>query len=505
MDDQKEKKNATPESEAEPNAAQSEEQAIHDEMEDLAKVFQEELDRAKAEAAEVANTVPEEPEILIQGLDDLPNPAEEKAEDEEEEGERPLCACCEEHPAGTRENPDSPYCETCDTGLRHYPFDFVNILLVLAVLVFTFYGCYVFAGHTQVFTEVHKADSLAKQNKLYSALDAYSTAANTMVNQHINGELVYKREILVAYRLGGINMMQEPAENIKFWEMALPHFRSLRLALDEAESFLATVDAANAILAPYDTAKAEDIPYDDLIAQLDALKDEAVTETTTEGVTDLQEETTTTEAAGYTPKASKYNAAMLAFFKYQTALICEKDMATQLQFAEEIREYGEEYPWLYGAILGDLYARSGKDVEPICKILEADNVEDDTPALLRAIAKRMNGDYDGAIALCEEKLEAQSSLSSEFYRQEGLCYLLKGDYDTAYSQVNAGFQNSTYPSMQYCNTLALCAAAAGQTDAYNEVDELFQSSGYTISTEVANYKNGTATLESILLEGDYDV
>ena len=196
---------------------------------------------------------------------------------------------------------------------------------------------------------------------------------------------------------------------------------------------------------------------------------------------------------------------MLAFFKYQTALICEKDMATQLQFAEEIREYGEEYPWLYGAILGDLYARSGKDVEPICKILEADNAEDDTPALLRAIAKRMNGDYDGAIALCEEKLEAQSSLSSEFYRQEGLCYLLKGDYDTAYSQVNAGFQNSTYPSMQYCNTLALCAAAAGQTDAYNEVDELFQSSGYTISTEVANYKNGTATLESILLEGDYDV
>ena len=65
MDDQKEKKNATPDSEAEPNAAQSEEQTIHDEMEDLAKVFQEELDRAKAEAAEVANTVPEEPEILI--------------------------------------------------------------------------------------------------------------------------------------------------------------------------------------------------------------------------------------------------------------------------------------------------------------------------------------------------------------------------------------------------------------------------------------------------------
>lgn len=504
MDDQKEKKNAMPDAAPENEAAKAEEQAIHDEMEDLAKVFQEELDRAKAEAAEVANTVPEEPEILIQGLDDLPDPAEEIQAQEDEETEKEPCACCGEHPAGTHNDPNSPYCETCDTGLRHYPFDFVNILLVLAVLCFVFYGGYVFADHTQVFSEVHKADTLARQNKLYSALDAYSTAANTMVNQHINGEMVYKREILLAYRLGGINIMQDPAENIKSWEMSLPHFRSLRLALDDAEAFLATTDAANAILAPYDTTKAEDIPYDDLIAQLDALKDQTITTTEAASDTDTESETTTA-ASGYTPKAEKYSAAMLAFFKYQTALICEKDMETQLAFAEEIREYGPQYPWLYGAILGDLYARSGKDVEPICQLLEAENAEDDTPALLRAIVKRMNGDYDGAIAICEEKLEAQSSISSEFYRQEGLCYLAKGDYETAYSRVNEGFQNTTYPSMQYCNTLALCAAAAGQTDAYDEIDELFQSSGYTISAEVSGYKNGTVTLESILLEGDFDV
>ena len=46
-----------------PTAPVAEEQALHDEMEELAKVFQEELDRAKAEAKEVAETEPVDPEI----------------------------------------------------------------------------------------------------------------------------------------------------------------------------------------------------------------------------------------------------------------------------------------------------------------------------------------------------------------------------------------------------------------------------------------------------------
>ena len=67
MDERKEKDGALPEAEQ----TASESQALHDELEDLAKVFQEELDRAKAEAREVAENGVEEPEILIQGLEDI--------------------------------------------------------------------------------------------------------------------------------------------------------------------------------------------------------------------------------------------------------------------------------------------------------------------------------------------------------------------------------------------------------------------------------------------------
>ena len=56
MDERKEKDGVLPEAEETSSATQ----ALHDELEDLAKVFQEELDRAKAEAREVAENGTEE-------------------------------------------------------------------------------------------------------------------------------------------------------------------------------------------------------------------------------------------------------------------------------------------------------------------------------------------------------------------------------------------------------------------------------------------------------------
>ena len=132
------------------------------------------------------------------------------------------------------------------------------------------------------------------------------------------------------------------------------------------------------------------------------------------------------------------------------------------------------------------------------------NAEDDTPALLRAIALRTAGDYDEAVSQSEAQIEAGNEYASELYRQIGLCYLLQGDYETAYEKVNEGFQ-TTNPSIQLVNTLALCASAAGEEDAYAEAADLLTSSGYTVSEEVLEYRAGTRTIESIFTEGDLDV
>lgn len=512
MDDQKEKRGGTPEPDVEPNAEPSAEpnaepqagsdgeQSLHDELEDLARVFQEELDRAKAQAREDANRTDDAPGILIQSLDDLPD-VQREADAEaapKDDTEETLCECCGERPSGTQKDPDSPYCSVCDEGLRHYPFDFLNVLLALVLLVFVFYGGYQFADHTEVFVRTAQADSLAADNELYSALDAYTQAEEAMSSDRINGELVYKRAALTMYKLGYMSNVVELGDAVHSWELQLPHFRAMKTALDRAEQFLATGDAATEILSPYMSMSAQEIPYDDVLAQLEALKTAVPEETT------AAEGEDTTDDGAYEPQYSGYNTAMVAFYQYYLALISDQSLETQLGFLEEIRSLEPEETWIYAALLGELYAKTGRDIEPICtKMLEV-NAEDDTPALLRVIALRTAGDYDEAIAQSEAAIADNNVNASELYRQIGLCYLLQGDYETAYEKVSEGFQ-TTNPSIQLINTMALAASAAGEEDAYTQAADLLTNNGYVVSEEVLEYRAGTRTIESIFTEGDLDV
>lgn len=494
MDERKEKDGILPE--AEENA--SETQALHDELEDLAKVFQEELDRAKAEARAVAENGTEEPEILIQGLEDLSeHPAHTQSVTEESIPEEELCECCGEKRRGTAKNPNSAFCEECDVGLRHYPFDWVNVLLALAAICLVFFGGYVFAVHTEGFAAVCKADALQRENKMYSALDAYADAAAKLESQNINAENVYKREILLAASLGYVNGIDEPAQNIQSWEMSLPHFFKVRRALLSGAEFTETVSAAEELLIPYQTLSSDQIPYDDLLAKLEALKTQAVPESAENGQTASKK--------GYQAKAKQYSVPGVLFYQYYLALLCEKSPEVQIEFLEALRDTAPQEVWLYGQFLGELYAKTGRDVEPVCKLIEEKNAEDGAPALIRVISMRMQEQYDEAIALCETQIEAGNENSSELYRQMGLCYLAKGENESAYTAVNNGFQSSSRPSIQTCNTLALCALAAGQTDAFSEVKELLENSGFTLSNEVTQYQSGTLTVEQILKEGDCDV
>ena len=121
MDDQKEKRGGTPEPDVEPNAEPSAEpnaepqagsdgeQSLHDELEDLARVFQEELDRAKAQAEADANRTDDAPGILIQSLADLPDVQREAdAEAAPTTGpEGTHCECGGERPSGRQLEPET--------------------------------------------------------------------------------------------------------------------------------------------------------------------------------------------------------------------------------------------------------------------------------------------------------------------------------------------------------------------------------------------------------------
>lgn len=475
-------------------------QALHDELEDLAKVFQEELDRAKEEARAVAENTPADPEIELSAPDEIPSASvSETPMDNGTSPDGALCECCGEKRRGTAENPNSPYCSECDAGLRHYPFDFLNIFFAVIAVCFVFYAGYVFADHTETFVAVQKADSLKAAGKVYDAVDAYAAAANTMRNDHINGELVYKREILLAYQAGFIGELSEVAANIHTWELSLPHFRAVKAALDNSAIFLTTWENAGTIVSQYFSIDVQEIPYDDLIAKLDAMK-------TAEVVAGTDEDgEPTTAANAYNPEVNRYSAGVIAFFKYRLAMLCEKDLETQIGFLEELQAAEPQYVWLYAPLLSELYAKTGRDIEPLCLLMEQNNTQDNSPALARVIQKRIAGQYEEATALCDKALENSDDLTDEFYRQKALVLLAQGNYRDAYTTVNTAFQNSTSPSFQTVYTVAVCAAAAGEETAYKEVISMLENSGYTVPAEVTGFKDGSVTLNQILFEGDYDI
>lgn len=482
-----------------PVAETADEQALHDEMEELAKVFQAELDRAKAEAKSVAENAPVDPEIELSDAAQIPPAAEKTVAENAPIPEEELCDCCGEKRRGTAKDPTSPFCTECDAGLRHYPFDFLNIFFAIIAICFVFYGGYVFANHTETFVAVQKADSLRAAKKTESALDAYAAAANIMLNSHINGELVYKREVLLAYSIGYLNELSEPAANIHTWELTLPHFRALKNALDDTAAFLTTWEAADTLVsASVTSADPADIPFDALIAKLDAMK-------TAEVVTESSEDETTTAANTYAPKVERYSAGAIAFYKYQLALICKKDFQTQITFLEELQSEAPQHVLLYAPLLLELYAKTGRDIEPLCDLIENTSAEESSPTLARAIQKRIAGQPDESMALCDEAIAAYPEYNEEFYRQKALILLAQGNYSDAYTTVNTAYQESDSPSFQTVYTVAVCAAAAGEETAYNEIISLLTNYGYSVPEEVTGYKDGSVTLQQILFEGDYDI
>ncbi len=506
MDDNKGKEldGVSPESEETKNEPQTDPnetpEDIKNEMEELAKTFREELEKAKAEAKAVAENPPEEPQILIQDLEDISKPSENLREKNIPEEE--LCECCGEKRRGTKKNPDSPYCADCERGLRHYPFEFLNILIALIVLGFSFYACFVFADYSEIYVASEKADEYSEKSKLYTAYDAYLTAEDVMDDNSVNGEMVYKRSLLNVLKLGGVDEIADYSSQFKAWELNLPHLKAVGDAFRFAEEFNAAADEGYNILYNY-FGEGEDfsqVDFDGLIAELDALESKAVEPA---AVTDEESESVTTTAP-YGITAAKYERSMLLYLKFYAATVCEKDYSVRIGFLEQIKNEYPDLVWLYNPMLGDLYAKSGADVTEYCDYIRGINSEDSSADVVQATALRIKGDLDGCIEICNEKISESDDYSYEFYRQIALCNLINGNYTAAYENAMSSYEQYG-GSVQICDTLALCAAAVGNEETYAEMESLFENSGYTLSDEVIQFKEGTLSLEKILTEGDYDV
>ena len=188
------------------NVNSAEDEQLKKELDQLAKVFQEELDKAKAQEIDEESEARDGEEVfggegLIQDLEDVQTVSHDESETEEIPEEE-LCECCGEKRRGTKKNPDSPYCYECEKALRHYPFELLNVIIPLLIIALSLYCCYIFSDNIGIYAAVQQADKYVSEKKLYTASSAYDMAIEKMESGNINGELVYKRALDCSYKTG---------------------------------------------------------------------------------------------------------------------------------------------------------------------------------------------------------------------------------------------------------------------------------------------------------------
>lgn len=481
-----------------------EELKLREEMEELARTFQEELDKAKAEEELLAGERDKEREMLIQELDD---DVDTEAELPEEIPEDELCECCGEKRRGTKDNPDSPYCRDCERGLRRYPFEAAKIIFVMLVVALSIFACIKFTDNAELYAISAKADRYERQRKLVSAYSSYQNVLNMLETDSVNAELVYQRAVRNMLEVNMLDDIPQYEEKFRMFEFKLPHLRSAYNTFVTSEGFRITQLDGYQVLYEYMDEldkNGEDytkLPYSEIIGRLDALLS-MTTEESYKYQASLAEGAE--DSPDYPVKVNNYNEAIINFVKFYAAALSEQDPEVQIGYLEKIRAAYPELTWLYSAFLGDLYNRTGRDVTELCSQVSGYNEEDDISDVILTSNLRIKGNYTDSIALAQKNIDTQSSYSYEFYRQQAMCYLCTGDYNKAFETASEAYKAYSY-SIQVCNTYALSALAAGKADAYDEIAKLYESNNLEMSEEVLAYKNGETDIETILTKGDFDI
>ncbi len=302
--------------------------------------------------------------------------------------------------------------------------------------------------------------------------------------------------------------------------MSNPLFLSVRKYVKEYNIYSNTQKAVQNYFAQYETAGAEELPYEETIDKINSHKNK-------EGI------------------GNHY----LEFYKCYASILAGKGYEVQNEYLLEMEKLYPEGIIIYGALLADNYYLLGKydkaieyadkmlaqnrNYSPAYELkftsyLAMNNFEKaqevcDTMAQVNNKAGTDNGDYteyalracllwkqenyDGALKVCEEGIEISGG-DAEIYRQQAIVYLLKGDYEKALESATNAYQFVYYNSsfdLQTVNTIALCAGLAKDTELYSAMEEVFEGSGYEISTLVTDCIAGKKTVKEVFSSVGGDV
>lgn len=493
---------------------------IHDEMENLAKVFKEELEKAKKEQAE--ETIED---LEVEGYDPRKVSVDKKNKETTE-----LCEYCGEKPRGTQKNPKSPYCKDCEELLEKYPYDYKGVVACLVILCVVVGAIFCFAVNTPIFATMKKADKAIKDNKLYTAVVEYENALNYVNKKDTEHKFygLHAKRIEALYRL---QMQSQVFYEIDTYltdsELELPAFYNARKCVADVDAMTATAAVINKHMDLNNVTKDN---YETMFSELDKLIGKKVYEKNGE----FFDETMT----DFTPDGSETvytaDAGWLHITKYQIAMILEWDIPQYIEYLEDAVEATDFMKNMAGYMLGDCYIETKQydKAEALAKELGKNNKEATDYYLLMSMVKRYrDNDYQSALSFAEQGITVlrESSGGESFViqygtpliMQKGLNYIMLGERDNAIDTINlccyylSQIQIDDYGSTMISTVpeaweiCALAALDAGDTKTYETMEENYKLET-TAETEVynellADYKAGTKTLKDIASSRRYDL
>lgn len=493
---------------------------LHQEMEDLARIFKEELDKTKKEAEEDLAIS----DLEVEGYNPQNVSKEEKIAKDDEE----LCEYCGKNPRGTEKSPNSPYCHECEKLLEKCPYDYRGIIAMLVIACVTVGAMFCFAVNMPIFSIMKKADKAAAENKVFTALIEYENALEFVENKETDHTFynLHEKRIGLYYNLGNIDSVNyEIATYLTENDLKLPLFKNTKTIVADIDAMSATsviigqhVDLNVISESNYDATLKE---LDKLIGKKIYVKGNVYKDSTDESFVPDGTETVYDVDAGWVYIA-----------KYQASILLEKEAKYYVDDMQKAVNSSEFMKSLAGYMLADTYVKLGEyeKAEALAKDLKAINNEaTDYYLIMSMVTRYRDKDYNKAIEYANEGMKAleESSGGEAFVMryspvltmQIGLNLIMMDKYDEAVDYVNDScyamtetyIDSYTVMIAQYPQAWEIAAFAslqAGDNDNYEAMEEnLKQTVEKTeqYDSDLADLKSGKITLKNLVESGRYDL
>ncbi len=480
-----------------------------EEMEELARIFKEELDKTIEEADEDAE------EYEVEGYE--VTMGDKKAIEDLSEDE--LCECCGVKPRGTKKDPHSPFCEECEGILEKYPYDWKTATTAIIALFVTLVAIICFVKIVPIFAHTYEGEKAYNQGKYFTSLQKYNKALAKISEEDEGAYLsLYEKRIKTNYKLIDMDSVLFDADQY-FSEFALktPMYKDVGKMKDEILGMQASAIIIEGVISQYSSISENN--YSEIIKKLDALSGKKIYVTQTECHLEGEE--------GFKPtgKEKVYicHQAWIEVYKYSAAqyLGKDKEIVKYLSNAAKESEYMASFvsPLLAATYIGIGEYEKAEKLLPAIKESNQENIK--YHMLQSMLYRYRDKDFVKGKNVCIEGLNMLTtvpggntliaSLGYSLSMQKTLNYIMMDDYKSAYVSAKEcySYQAESYSiTIQVRDMYAMLAYKTGDMETFTALEEEIKEYGDDaagFSEDVKNFKEGKVTLKELAMGGGYDL